>query len=203
MPPHTWEMESQGLSLLFDDGEARGWAQIPASARRAIEAANAPGRLAAHLILVHDVAAKIADWFEDRWSDLSVDWDAVRFGAAVHDIGKAVELAELVEAGSRHEAAGQRFLVEFGLELELARFAVTHGLDASDPDLGLEDLFVILADKVWKGVRVAELEDRISVEISDELDLDLWDVHVSMLDLLDALAAGADERLSWQTAQLA
>jgi len=37
---------------------------------------------------------------------LSFDADAVAFGAATHDIGKARHLEELTVPGVRHEAAG-------------------------------------------------------------------------------------------------
>ncbi len=58
---------------------------------------------------------------------------------------------------------------------------------------------MVQADGVWKGARLAELEDRVSGEVSDQLGLDLWDVHVPMLDLMDVLAVDADERLFRQT----
>ncbi|MEM9654690.1 MAG: HD domain-containing protein [Actinomycetota bacterium] len=192
-------MAPADLASLFDEAGAGGWVELPVLARQAIEHVDSPPRLAAHLVLVHDVAFRIAEWAEQRWPDLKVEWDAVRFGAAVHDIGKATESAELLGPGSRHEPAGQRLLEEFGIDPSMARFAVTHGAAVSDATLGLEDLFVILADKVWKGVRMPELEERISSEVSDRLQLDRWDVQVDVLDFLDALAETADERLSWQT----
>ncbi|WP_338056806.1 hypothetical protein [Streptomyces sp. ZAF1911] len=66
----------------------------------------APPRLAAHLRLVHDVAYELTDWFARFRPELTFDREAVLFGAATHDIGKAVHTAELEGPGSAHEPAG-------------------------------------------------------------------------------------------------
>jgi metal-dependent HD superfamily phosphatase/phosphodiesterase len=64
---------------------------------------------------------------------LEFDQDAVLFGAAIHDIGKAVHPDELSRLGSAHEEAGRALLVAHGVPASLARFAATHG-DWSAPD---------------------------------------------------------------------
>jgi hypothetical protein len=64
---------------------------------------QAPPRLAAHLRLVHDVACQLADWAAIRHPALGYDRDAMLFGAATHDIGKAAFPAEITGPGSAHE----------------------------------------------------------------------------------------------------
>ncbi|MEZ0114050.1 hypothetical protein ABH920_008084 [Catenulispora sp. EB89] len=63
----------------------------------------------AHLRAVHDVAARLVAWAAER--GLPVDAEAVLFGAATHDIGKALHPAELSGPGSEHEAAGRDLLL--------------------------------------------------------------------------------------------
>jgi hypothetical protein len=50
----------------------------------------------------------------------------VLLGAATHDIGKAVHIAELSGPGSAHEEAGRQLLLAHGVSPELARFAASH-----------------------------------------------------------------------------
>ena len=45
------------------------------------------------------------------------------FGAATHDIGKTMHVAELSAPGSEHEEAGRQLLLAHGISPELARFA--------------------------------------------------------------------------------
>ncbi|MGW0662155.1 HD domain-containing protein [Streptodolium elevatio] len=159
---------------------------------------GAPPRLAAHLRLVHDVAWRIVRWVEREFPDLEFDAESVLFGAAVHDIGKAVHREELSGPGHAHELGGYELLCDHGVEAELARFACTHGT-WSEPGLPLEDLVVCLADKIWKGTRIPLLEDLVV----DRLVLsaggrERWAVFAALDDLLDDIAADADLRLAFQ-----
>jgi HD superfamily phosphodiesterase len=70
-----------------------------------IEAGASP-RLAAHLRAVYDVACQMIERLHARWPELDFDADAVRFGAATHDIGKAKHPDELSGPGSAHEPDG-------------------------------------------------------------------------------------------------
>jgi len=60
------------------------------------------------LRLVHDVAWRLADWADARHPALDYERDAMLFGAATHDIGKAAFPAEITGPGSAHEEAGRR-----------------------------------------------------------------------------------------------
>lgn len=123
---------------------------LPDEVIELLGAVNAPSRLVAHLKLVHDTAATVLRSLRERWPALPIDTDAVLFGAATHDIGKACCHAELTAPGHEHELIGERLLLDAGITPERARFARTHG---KWEEGALEDLLVALADKVWKGKR--------------------------------------------------
>ncbi|GAB3164164.1 hypothetical protein GCM10027059_19780 [Myceligenerans halotolerans] len=90
-------------------------------------------------------------------------------------------------------------LLAMGHDEPLARFAATHG--AWDvPDRQLEDLLVTLADKVWKGKRISDLEERIADLIAALTATDRWEAFLTVDELCEELAAGADERLALHSA---
>jgi hypothetical protein len=158
---------------------------------------RAPPRLVAHLALVHDAATEILAALDRRLVGLALDRDAVLFGAATHDLGKTVHPEELTGPGTRHEAAGEGLLIRHGIEPSMARFARTHG--SWDRDDGtLEDLLVALADQVWKGKRVTELESRVARVITTMTGREEWEVWSELDEVLEAITADADERLRWQ-----
>jgi hypothetical protein len=106
-----------------------------------------------------------------------------------------VHPAELSGPGSAHELAGYSLLLSKGVEESLARFARTHGSwDAADSTF--EDLLVTLADKVWKGKRLPELEQRVA----ERLGGPPWETFLALDDELERIASGADERLAFQAA---
>jgi hypothetical protein len=159
---------------------------------------DAPPRLIAHLTLVHDFAVSLVEEIQSVLPELSFDEKSVFFGAATHDIGKSLFRSELVAPGSGHEFAGERLLLEHGVEARLARFARTHAAWQKDASLTIEDLLVTLADTAWKGKRVADLETLISDRIAAATEKEVWDVYILIDDALQKLTAGADERLAWQ-----
>ncbi|MBF9069790.1 phosphohydrolase [Streptacidiphilus sp. NEAU-YB345] len=173
---------------------------LPESVAMLLAELDAPPRLAAHLRAVHDVAARVVAWLEGRdGTRPPFDPDAVRFGAATHDIGKVLHRAELSGPGDRHEEDGPALLVAHGVEPELARFAGTHARwDA--PGVGFEDLLVALADKVWKNKRVADLEDRVVVALAECGGRERWEEFLALDEVLSRLGDGADGRLAYQAA---
>ncbi|WP_206074624.1 HD domain-containing protein [Antribacter gilvus] len=158
-----------------------------------------PVRLAVHLRLVHDVAVSLLDGLAEAYPDLRVDREAVEFGAATHDIGKIVHRSELTGPGSDHEEAGRQMLLTMGHDEHLARFAATHGTWDS-PDRRLEDLLVTVADKVWKGKRISELEERVADMIAELTGKDRWQVFLAVDQLCEDLAGDSDERLAFHSA---
>lgn len=180
------------------DGEPR-LAVLPAEVVALVEALACPPRLVAHLRVVHDVALRVVAWVERTHPGVAVDRAAVLFGAATHDVGKAVHRVELVAPGAVHEVAGRDLLLVRGVRPELARFAATHG-SWSAPGVVLDDLLVSLADKVWKGKRVPDLEDRIVAELAAGSGREPWEEFLALDEFLTGIAAGADGRLAFQSA---
>ncbi|MEU6226700.1 HD domain-containing protein [Streptomyces sp. NPDC047042] len=156
-----------------------------------------PPRLVAHLRAVHDVAYQLVGWVEEHCSAVTVDREAVLFGAATHDIGKTVHVAELSRPGSAHEEAGQTLLLEHGVSPEFARFAATHA-SWTRSDVGPEDLLVSLADKIWKNKRVPELEDLFVAGMTEATGRPAWEEFLALDEILSRLGNEADERLAFQ-----
>lgn len=154
---------------------------LPTEAQRLCDELEAPPRLVAHLRLVHDVACQIVIGLKERFPALAFDADAVRFGAAIHDLGKVLHPDELTGSGKRHEDDGHGLLEAHGVRPELARFARTHG--AWNEESPLEDLLVAVADAVWKGERIDDLEGFVVQRVAKQTRLEEWAVF-SVLDLL-------------------
>jgi hypothetical protein len=174
---------------------AASWRPLPPTASELLRDLAAPPRLAAHLRLVHDVAWSLTDAIGRRRPALDFDTTAVLFGAATHDVGKVLHADELSGPGSRHEPAGERLLLRYGVPAHLARFAGSHGTwDA--PGRGTEDLLVSVADTVWKGRRVVALERLLA----DRVGGVPWETFRELDDLLADVAAGAGQRLAFQAA---
>lgn len=159
-----------------------------------------PPRLLAHLGFVYDVEQSLVTWLQKHYPQVAFDNDKVLFGAATHDIGKVIATDELTMPGSMHENVGYQFLIEQGISPSLARFTLTHSAWTA-PECNLEDWLVSLADKVWKGKRVVELEDLIVQQIIDITNKDHWEVFLSLDDLLVAISDDADRRLAFQANQ--
>jgi hypothetical protein len=171
--------------------------ELPLEAARLLEVLQAPPRLAAHLRLVHDVAAALTGQLERLHRDLPFDRTAVLFGAATHDIGKTVHPVELTGPGSAHEPAGRALLLAHDVPDRLARFAGTHGTWTA-PDRTIDDLLVTLADKVWKGRRETDLEDLLVDHIATATSQPRWQAFLQLDEILGDLAADADQRLAFQ-----
>lgn len=172
---------------------------LPEPAAALVEQLDAPPRLAAHLRAVHDVAYRLTHWLQEHYPRLTFDRTTTLFGAAVHDIGKTIHIAELSGPGSAHEQAGYELLVAQGISPELARFARTHA-SWTLPDIGIEDLLVSVADKVWKAKRVPDLEQLLVDRLTAASGQQPWQAFLTLDDYLDSLAAGADHRLAFQSA---
>ncbi|MFE2886580.1 HD domain-containing protein [Streptomyces sp. NPDC059272] len=158
---------------------------------------GSPPRLAAHLRAVHDVAHQLVAWLGQHCPAVAFDREAVLFGAATHDVGKTVHVSELSGPGAAHEEAGQALLLAHGVSPELARFAATHASWARSP-VGLEDLLVSLADKIWKNKRVPGLEDLVVARLAEATGRAVWEEFIALDEVLARIGDGADERLAFQ-----
>ena len=185
------------MSPTEDDRALLGLEALPPTAEELCRRYGAGPRLVAHLTLVHDVAHRLVKQIMDRWRP-GLDVRLVLFGAATHDLGKAVHVAELSGDGAQHEATGLELMLRAGVPEREARFAVTHASWESD-DVTLEDLLVTLADKVWKGRRIENLELGVARAIASSCGVELWAVYQGLAEILDELSSRAEERLEWQS----
>jgi putative nucleotidyltransferase with HDIG domain len=182
------------LPIALDETTRPVLRPLPLRAAELLRDVEAPPRLVAHLRAVHDVAAELVGWAGKR--GLAVDADAVLFGAATHDIGKALHRGELSGPGSEHEAAGRELLLELGVAPELAKYAAKHSTLSTDSKL--DELLVSLADTVWKSKRRTELEDLVVARLAEASGREVWDEFLELDTVLTAIADRADERLAYQ-----
>ena len=185
------------LNEIEIDAVGRGYESLPELAAELLQAVGAPPRLIAHHILVHDTAARLVKRLRPSLPK-TIDESAVCFGAATHDIGKAIHRSELSEPGKTHEEAGRIVLLERGVPSPLARFAVTHGLPFDSDSHDMEDMLVIIADKCWKGKRVNVLEERLASDMASATNRDFFDVLLELSDVIESIADAASSRLDWQ-----
>ena len=97
--------------------------------------------------------------------------------------------------GNQHELAGQLLLLENGVASPLARFCVTHA-SWDQPGTVVEDLLVALADKLWKGKRADDLEQRLTDVIARDTNRDTWAVFGTLDTICEAIAVDGPSRLA-------
>ena len=172
--------------------------KLPPEAMILLRQVSAPPRLVAHLIVVHDVASRLVERICGAFPGLTLDREAVLFGASLHDLGKSIYRSELVEPGKEHEKRGVELLRGMGVSEDRARFALTHGNWGTAENITLEDLVVALADNCWKGKRVDELESKTVELLGSVSGKPAWTCFAVLDEILESLAQDADERLAWQ-----
>jgi hypothetical protein len=163
------------------------------AALRLLTEIGAPARLLRHAELVGEAADALLAGFQALGVPLRADF--VQVGAAVHDVGKAVHPGELDAPGHAHEAEGERLLVERGATPEVARVARSHARWRELAET-LEELVIALADKLWKGARVQELEELVIDRAAVASGRDRWELFTALDALFEEVAAGADARLA-------
>jgi hypothetical protein len=164
----------------------------PEEARRLLVTLGAPPRLQRHAVLVGEALELLLLGY--RSIGIAVDETFVRVGATLHDIGKILCGDELQGPGARHEAAGERLLLEHGASPEVARVCRSHA-QWRDPSNSIAELVVSLADKLWKGARVTELEEMFVDRVAEAFGCDRWALSTQCDSLFAEVAAGADARL--------
>jgi hypothetical protein len=135
---------------------------------------DAPPRLTARLRAVHDVAHRLIDLLRRRYPGVRIDREAGLYGAATHDIGRAIRAGELPGPGSAHERIGH-----LGPAAGPAEVAET-----------FEDLLVSLADKVCRTERVPELEQLVVQHLAAVSRQEPWEAFVALDDILGEVAEG-------------
>ncbi|MCB9877456.1 MAG: HD domain-containing protein [Planctomycetes bacterium] len=154
---------------------------------------GAPARLLRHVELVGEAAEALLAALAEH--TVPLDATFVRAGVVLHDVGKILHPAELAASGARHEAAGEQLLRQRGVAPALARVCVTHAAWQA-PDVTLEERVVALADKLWKGARVGELETLVVDGAAARRGVDRWQLLIALDNAFERIAAGGDERLA-------
>jgi putative nucleotidyltransferase with HDIG domain len=158
---------------------------------RLLRELGAPARLVTHGALVCEAADALIETM--RRLNVSIDEEWVRAGAWLHDAGKAIHTEELSQPGHEHERAGEKLLLERGVDARIARCCVSHA--SWSADCALEELLVALADKLWKGVRHASLEELVCDVVSNKLERERWSVFIELDACFERVADGGDDRL--------
>jgi hypothetical protein len=153
---------------------------------------GAPRRLLRHVELVTEAASLLLAGLRRLRVPLNVD--LVLAGVVLHDVGKIRHPAELDRAGGEHEPAGQALLLQHGVSPDLARVCVSHA-SWDQPETSFEELLVALSDKLWKGVRKPDLEERVIDGAAHRLERARWDVFVALDSLFEEIAADGSKRL--------
>jgi hypothetical protein len=169
---------------------------LPPEAARLCEELRAPPLLVRHLTLVHDAAVELLDGLAAAFTGLALDRDAILFGAATHDLGKVLHPQELTGPGHQHEDDGPALLEGHGVPSRLARFTQTHGRWKETADL--EDLIVTLADSVWRGRRVEELEAKVADILATATGLEPWLAWSKVDAVCEKIASRSSDRLAFQ-----
>jgi putative nucleotidyltransferase with HDIG domain len=171
---------------------------LPTDALRICERLSAPPRLIAHLVLVHDTACSLIERIAAEFPEAHFDPDLVRFGAAIHDIGKSVHADELTESGrNKHQRSGVELLESLGIPKQRARFAWTHS-NWTGEHITFEDLLVALADKAWKGKRIDALESLTADLLSTATARPKRDCYAKLDEIIQSLSQDAAKKLAWQ-----
>ena len=154
---------------------------------------EAPAHLVRHLNLVAEVAGLLVEALQQVGLPLDRAW--VEAAALLHDVGKLQHPEELHQPGHLHEEAGQQWVRERLGDESLARVCLSHArwrvMSCSN-----EELVVALADKLWKGKRVPELEERLIREVAAETKQEFWALFPRLDLVFEELAAGGQQRLA-------
>lgn len=164
----------------------------PQAAYALLDTLGAPAHLKTHVMLVGEAAELLIEACEQL--GLTLDFEFIRIGVVIHDIGKIVHPLEMTGPGSEHETTGEQLLLKHGVSPKIAKVCLSHAR-WHQMDTSLEELIIALSDKLWKGKRVEALELEVVDQIATRLALQRWDLF-SELDLqFETIAASGDERL--------
>ena len=181
-----------GQERKFNDHVKTKMLRSRTDAYQLLKRLGAPPRLLLHVQLVGEAADMLVEGYEKLRLDL--DAKRIELGVAIHDAGKIVHPEEMSGPGSLHEAEGKRLMLENDVQVEIAECCVSHAAWRS-PGLGLEELSVALADKLWKGKREEDLELLVIDKAAQHLGTDRWEVFAALDSVFEDIAAGGTERL--------
>lgn len=164
----------------------------PDEAVALLQALGAPPHLLRHVALVGEAAEQLL--LALRAHGISVDETFVRVGVALHDVGKIQHPAEMTAPGSQHEPTGEQMLLAAGASPEVARVCLSHARWSQMP-VSLEERVVALADKLWKGVRVPELEGGVIEDGARRSQQAYWPLFMALDSTFEQIADQGADRL--------
>lgn len=167
--------------------------KTPENALQFLKELGAPPLLIQHHRLVAEAAAQLVDRLPQNLCRY-VNGQNIKIGAVLHDAGKILYPNEMTGPGNMHEQAGLDLLLRNGVASELARFCATHS-NWRQSGLTVEDIFVALADTLWKGKRIHELEELAIHRLAQLSGFEFWDIFVALDTLFQKVAEQADTRL--------
>jgi hypothetical protein len=153
---------------------------------------GAPSQLILHVQLVGEAADLLI--FQLKSKQIRFDEKMIRLGVAFHDVGKILHPSELKVAGNDHEASGERLLIEQGVDAALARCCRSHA-QWREMECSLEELCIALSDNLWKGKRLAALEEAVIQRLAIEAGRDYWEIFIEWDSCFEQIAASGDLRL--------
>jgi hypothetical protein len=146
------------------------------------------------LVRHHELVVEAGTQLLDGIEGLSArERELVLLGCALHDVGKVLHPEEQHVPGREHERAGRELLLLHGIPDEIAVFCESHAQwsERSAPTA----LLVALADKLWKGKRVPELEELLIRSLASRTGRPFWELWPVLGELFESVAAGAEDRL--------
>ena len=157
-----------------------------------LEKLGAPEHLKTHVTLVGEAADLLIDALKELRVEL--DYEFIRTGVAIHDIGKIKHTNEMTGPGSEHEPEGEKMLINNGVSPKLARVCMSHAR-WDKMDCSFEELVIALSDKLWKGKRVESLELEVVDRAANILQIERWDIFPELDLKFEEIASGGHERL--------
>ncbi|MEM9282166.1 MAG: HD domain-containing protein [Verrucomicrobiota bacterium] len=154
--------------------------------------ADFPARLIEHHRIVSEVASSLA--IALNAIGLKIDAERAELMASIHDVGKSVATDELSGAGSTHEEIGAAVAEGFGLPSSISKICRSHSA-ATPEGMDLEEIVVRLADKLWKGKRDTEFEQRAVASFAESLEREDWEVFMEADKIFEAIAESGHQRL--------
>jgi putative nucleotidyltransferase with HDIG domain len=150
-------------------------------------------KLIKHVELVGEAGEQIIKKLEEK--KIKIDKNYVRIGIILHDVGKILHPNELKEKGNKHEEAGEKLLLEKGVEPKYARCCRSHA-QWNEMECSLEELLVALSDNLWKGSRKEALENLVINRLAVLLNCDYWDLFIEFDSFFEFVASFGLDRLS-------
>ena len=153
---------------------------------------GAPAKLILHVKLVAEAAELLI--FKLHQLGVQFDESLIRLGVVFHDAGKILHPRELINKGNKHEADGEELLISHGVDPRLARCCRSHA-QWQTMECSFEELCIALADTLWKGKRIAQLEELFIKVLATLCNKKYWELFVEMDSYFETIASDGDSRL--------